>query len=49
MELTNLSCRYPIGDVGHPSFFFCGGEEANLAEGRPYCLRHSKRVWQPRR
>jgi GcrA cell cycle regulator len=50
LELTNWSCRYPIvGDPRSPGFFFCGGEEADVAAGRPYCKRHSLRVWQPRR
>ena len=48
MQLTHESCRFPIGDPGHPEFFFCGGQEADLAAGHPYCKRHSKRARQPR-
>lgn len=44
MALTNETCRYPYGDVGHEGFFFCGMPEANLAEGRPYCHVHASIV-----
>src|SRR5260370_10950311 len=29
LELNEETCRWPIGDPGHPDFFFCGGH------GRP--------------
>ena len=37
MGLTNATCRYPVGEVGSPEFFFCGRPEADLAGKRPYC------------
>src|SRR5262249_42544542 len=26
LELTEETCRWPIGDPGQPDFFFCGGQ-----------------------
>lgn len=40
MDLTNTTCRWPLGDVGKPDFRFCGGP-ANLESGQPYCETHS--------
>ena len=42
LELDNHTCRYPIGDVQDPGFFFCGAPEADVLEHRPYCARHSR-------
>jgi GcrA cell cycle regulator len=36
-ELQPRMCKWPIGDVGTPSFRFCGCERM---EGRPYCAQH---------
>ncbi len=44
MQLTEDSCRWPIGDVGDPGFFFCGGPSLT---GQPYCTRHTKISCQP--
>lgn len=40
MDLTNTTCRWPIGDPGTPEFRFCGGPSNNIA-GRPYCAHHA--------
>src|ERR1700746_132175 len=38
LELNEEPCRWPIGDPGHPDFFFCGGQTIT---GLPYCAYHS--------
>jgi GcrA cell cycle regulator len=44
LELTEDTCRWPIGDPGHADFFFCGGQSiASL----PYCTYHSRVAYQP--
>jgi GcrA cell cycle regulator len=44
LELTELTCRWPIGDPGSSEFFFCGG---NSLTGLPYCAYHSRIAHQP--
>jgi GcrA cell cycle regulator len=44
-ELTNHSCRWPIGSPGTPGFRFCGEAGADLENARPYCERHAKRAY----
>ena len=44
LELTELTCRWPIGDPGSSEFFFCGG---NTIGGLPYCAYHSRVAYQP--
>jgi GcrA cell cycle regulator len=34
LELTEQTCRWPVGDPGSTEFFFCGG---NTLGGLPYC------------
>ena len=46
-ELTNETCRWPHGRPGTARFFFCGAPEADLARGRPYCIRHMLRAYSP--
>jgi GcrA cell cycle regulator len=41
LELTNDSCRWPHGEPGSRSFFFCGATGADLECGRPYCAHHA--------
>jgi GcrA cell cycle regulator len=44
LELTEETCRWPIGDPGNSDFFFCGGQAiASL----PYCAYHSRIAYQP--
>lgn len=38
-QLTNETCRYPVGHPGEPGFFFCGGQ---IIEQRPYCDYHCR-------
>ena len=45
LELTNESCRWPIGDPAKRSFHFCGESGADLAQGIPYCERHRQRAY----
>jgi GcrA cell cycle regulator len=44
LELTDETCRWPIGDPGAPEFFFCGGKSLS---GLPYCANHSRVAYQP--
>jgi GcrA cell cycle regulator len=44
LELTEETCRWPIGDPGSAGFFFCGGQ---TALGLPYCRYHSRIAYQP--
>jgi GcrA cell cycle regulator len=44
LELSDLTCRWPIGDPGGGDFFFCGG---NTLDGLPYCGYHSRIAYQP--
>jgi GcrA cell cycle regulator len=44
LELTEDTCRWPIGDPGSSDFFFCGGQSLT---GLPYCAHHSRVAYQP--
>jgi GcrA cell cycle regulator len=44
LELTEETCRWPIGDPGSSDFFFCGGQSLT---GLPYCAYHSRVAYQP--
>jgi GcrA cell cycle regulator len=44
LELTEQTCRWPIGDPGSAEFFFCGGQTVG---GLPYCSYHSRVAYQP--
>lgn len=44
LELTEYTCKWPIGDPGNSDFYFCG---RNSDEGRPYCEHHSQVAYQP--
>jgi len=44
LQLTEKTCRWPVGDPGSADFFFCGGEAANEL---PYCSYHSRVAFQP--
>lgn len=39
-ELGENDCHWPVGDVGEPDFFFCGGAKL---KGRAYCSDHHAR------
>jgi GcrA cell cycle regulator len=42
--LTEISCRWPIGDPQLPDFHFCGRSKVT---GLPYCDFHARRAFQP--
>ena len=42
MELAPGDCRWGVGDVGSPGFFFCGAPQA---PGLPYCHAHRARAY----
>jgi GcrA cell cycle regulator len=44
LELTEDTCRWPIGDPGSPDFYFCGGPAITSL---PYCAYHSRVAYQP--
>ena len=44
-ELTNQCCRWPHGEPGSKSFFFCGAPGADVESGVPYCAPHMKRAY----
>ena len=44
LELTEDTCRWPIGDPATSEFFFCGGKPI---AGLPYCGYHSRVAYQP--
>jgi GcrA cell cycle regulator len=44
LDLTEDTCRWPIGDPGSTDFFFCGGQAGT---GAPYCSYHSRVAYQP--
>lgn len=44
LDLTEQSCRWPIGDPQTPEFHFCN---RNKVTGLPYCEAHSRRAFQP--
>ena len=43
LELTESSCKWPIGDPREADFHFCGGPRV---PGLPYCEGHCKRAYQ---
>jgi GcrA cell cycle regulator len=45
LELTNETCRWPIGDPAKESFHFCGEFGADLEQDIPYCERHRQRAY----
>jgi len=44
LQLTENTCKWPMGDPLAEDFCFCG---ADSAEGTPYCAHHSKVAFQP--
>ncbi|WP_439273658.1 GcrA family cell cycle regulator [Pseudochrobactrum sp. HB0163] len=44
LQLTERTCKWPIGDPLHEDFHFCGHESG---ESSPYCSYHSKLAFQP--
>ncbi|MFG1403146.1 GcrA family cell cycle regulator [Xanthobacter sediminis] len=44
MNLTESTCRWPVGEPGTESFYFCGGKSN---PGMPYCTQHARIAYQP--
>lgn len=44
MNLTEATCRWPVGEPGTESFYFCGGRSTT---GMPYCSHHARMAYQP--
>ncbi|MFV2034364.1 MAG: GcrA family cell cycle regulator [Halocynthiibacter sp.] len=44
MELTERTCKWPIGDPATPEFWFCG---LAVQAGKPYCEAHVGVAFQP--
>ena len=44
LQLTERTCKWPVGDPLHEDFHFCGHESG---ESSPYCSYHSKLAFQP--
>ncbi|PRY93713.1 GcrA cell cycle regulator [Hasllibacter halocynthiae] len=44
MELTERTCKWPIGDPATPAFWFCG---LPVQQGKPYCEAHVSVAFQP--
>lgn len=42
LQLSEHTCKWPIGDPLSPEFYFCG-QHSN--EGKPYCEFHSRRAY----
>lgn len=45
LELTNDSCRFPLGNPGTARFRFCGAAGAAVERGIPYCPCHMQRAY----
>jgi GcrA cell cycle regulator len=44
MELTEKTCKWPVGDPATPNFWFCG---LPVQAGKPYCEAHVGVAFQP--
>lgn len=44
LQLTERTCKWPVGDPLHDDFHFCGHESGDAT---PYCAYHSKLAFQP--
>ena len=44
MELTERTCKWPIGDPATEDFWFCGH---TAEQGKPYCETHIEIAFQP--
>jgi len=42
LQLTNKTCRWPVGEPRDPNFFYCGGD---AVEDQPYCASHCRRAF----
>jgi GcrA cell cycle regulator len=44
MELTEKTCKWPVGDPATDDFWFCG---LAVKTGKPYCEAHVGVAFQP--
>jgi len=44
MELTERTCKWPVGDPATDDFWFCGHP---VQQGKPYCEAHVSVAFQP--
>lgn len=44
LDLTEFTCRWPVGEPGKSDFFYCG---SRTKTGLPYCAFHSRVAYQP--
>ncbi len=44
MDLTERTCKWPIGDPATDDFWFCG---LSVQQGKPYCEAHVSVAFQP--
>ena len=44
MDLTERTCKWPIGDPSRGEFYFCGHP---VVAGKPYCKGHAAAAYQP--
>lgn len=44
MDLTERTCKWPIGDPATEDFWFCG---LSVQQGKPYCEAHVSVAFQP--
>lgn len=44
LELTEETCKWPVGDPAAADFYFCGGV---ATPGKPYCCAHCRIAYQP--
>jgi GcrA cell cycle regulator len=42
LQLSETTCKWPIGDPLTPDFYFCG---QHSDDGKPYCEFHSRRAY----
>lgn len=43
-ELTERTCKWPVGDPMKEDFHFCGNDSS---DGSPYCTYHARLAYQP--
>lgn len=44
LDLTEFTCRWPVGEPGKSDFFYCG---SRTKTGLPYCAFHARIAYQP--
>ena len=44
LQLTEFTCKWPVGDPTQEDFYFCGRRSET---GMPYCDHHARVAYQP--